>query len=287
MKVLEHYFRDILKIPMEKFENKIYTILGDRLTTARDRAVQDQRAVDQSLHAFDHLSSFRMVSGLMHYELNFISAIADNYWGDKTTNTESLSAFHHTLPNRTEINPKKIDYYAWIRFLEVVLSSLVLKAALVVVGVSELHNLKSVFLRDPHLLKDVAAKVVETYVLPSPGRLEALRIKPIKGHTMSGHAVLLMHDLMTLREMHNAIKRGHPSRILHVLKFCCPCFTPPDRTIMPTKPWSFFTTRSMSGPADMFRLHSMGCLSIHALYRCPGKSIKPTLNSTIFPYRLP
>lgn len=102
MIVLEHYFGKVLDIPKKTFEDTIFTVLGDRLTVARDRAAQDQRALDTSPHAFDHLSSFRMVGGLMHYEMNFISAIAGNAWGSSThKDSVSLSTLQKLLPNCT------------------------------------------------------------------------------------------------------------------------------------------------------------------------------------------
>ncbi|KAF8158586.1 hypothetical protein B0H34DRAFT_674968 [Crassisporium funariophilum] len=57
MVVLGHYFGKVLKIPEATFEHTMFTVLGDQLTTARDRAAQDQRAVDHLEHWFDHLSS--------------------------------------------------------------------------------------------------------------------------------------------------------------------------------------------------------------------------------------
>ncbi|KAF6743281.1 hypothetical protein DFP72DRAFT_977135 [Ephemerocybe angulata] len=72
MVVLEHYWGKVLDIPKKTFDDTAFTVLGDRLTVARDRAAQDQRAVDLSPNSFDHLSSFNMVGGLMHYELNFV-----------------------------------------------------------------------------------------------------------------------------------------------------------------------------------------------------------------------
>jgi len=56
--------------------------------------------------------------------------------------------------------------------------------------------------------------IVDSYLLPSTSRLEMLEKKTFKDSSQSGHAVLLMHDLMTLREMQHAIKHDHPQRIL-------------------------------------------------------------------------
>jgi len=48
MIVLRHYFLEVLALPKPIFQRTMFFILGDRLTTARDRAAQDQRAVDRS-----------------------------------------------------------------------------------------------------------------------------------------------------------------------------------------------------------------------------------------------
>ncbi|TFY60369.1 hypothetical protein EVJ58_g5195 [Rhodofomes roseus] len=42
MAVLKHYFLDVLEIPKATFKNTMFFVLGDRLTTVHDRAVQDQ-----------------------------------------------------------------------------------------------------------------------------------------------------------------------------------------------------------------------------------------------------
>jgi hypothetical protein len=62
------------------------------------------------------------------------------------------------------------------------------------------------------------------FVLPSLDALEADGIKTTMGNTVSGHAVLLMFNLMTLREMRHAIKHRHPTRMLQMLKFWTPMF---------------------------------------------------------------
>jgi hypothetical protein len=60
--------------------------------------------------------------------------------------------------------------------------------------------------------------------MPSLDRLEADGVKTVPGNTPSGHAVLLMHDLMTLREMRHAIKHGHPERMERMLKYWAPMY---------------------------------------------------------------
>jgi len=46
MIVLRHYILNVLALPKNVFERVMFLILGDRLTTARDQAAQNQRAVD-------------------------------------------------------------------------------------------------------------------------------------------------------------------------------------------------------------------------------------------------
>jgi hypothetical protein len=60
--------------------------------------------------------------------------------------------------------------------------------------------------------------------MPSVDRLEADGVKILQGHTESGHAVLLAHDLMTMRDMRDSIKRGHPMRLRRMLKYWTPMF---------------------------------------------------------------
>jgi hypothetical protein len=59
--------------------------------------------------------------------------------------------------------------------------------------------------------------------MPSLDRLEADGVRTVPG-TPSGHAILLMHDLMTLREMCHAIKHGHPERMERMLKYWAPMY---------------------------------------------------------------
>ncbi|EDR06303.1 uncharacterized protein LACBIDRAFT_300405 [Laccaria bicolor S238N-H82] len=228
MLVLEHYFGKVLDIPKETFEHTMFTVLGDRLTTVRDHAAQDQCAVDRSTHRFDHLSSFSMVSGLMHFCLNFIHAVGGNYWGDKNTDAVSLSTLLASLPNRKDINLRKVDYYAWLRFLDVILRGLVIQAALKICDIRTLDNFKlsniNLGVRTYAQFVDLATSVVDSFLLPSAFRLENLGIKTLKGNTQSGHSILLMHDLMTLREMQHAIKHGHPQRISRMIKYWLPMF---------------------------------------------------------------
>lgn len=224
MVVLEHYFGKVLEIPKDVFETEMFTVLGDRLTTVRDRAAQDQRAVDRSLHRFDHLASFSMVSGLMHFSLNFIQAIAGNYWGQEAHQSPiTLSTFRKILPNRADINNRKFDYYGWLRFLDVILRSLVIQATLQV-SKTETYTTLGTQIPTYQQLVRLATSVVDRCLLPSTDRLEADGIKTLKGNTHCGNAVLLMHDLMTLREMQHAVKHGHPDRIKRMIKYWLPMF---------------------------------------------------------------
>lgn len=225
MVVLQHYFGKVLNIPKDTFEHTMFLVLGDRLTTVRDRAAQDQRAVDRSAHRFDHLSSYAMVSGLMHFVLNFIEALSKNAWGSTgSTDPVSLVTLRDILPNRhLTINPKRIDYYGWLRFLDVILRSLVIQAALITTRGKTPDDIPARILT-ANGLQDLATRIVDRYLIPSPVRLEATGVKILPGNTVCGHAMLLMRDLMTLREMQHAIKHGHPGRILWMIKFWMPMF---------------------------------------------------------------
>ncbi|KAJ7795949.1 hypothetical protein B0H14DRAFT_2620413 [Mycena olivaceomarginata] len=45
MLVMGHYYGDVLQVPKLTFQSRYFFLLGDRLTTARERAAQDQRSV--------------------------------------------------------------------------------------------------------------------------------------------------------------------------------------------------------------------------------------------------
>jgi hypothetical protein len=223
MLVIEHYFKKILKIPNEVFEDKNFFLLGDRLTTAQDRAAQDQRAVDRSEHRVDHLASFSLLSGLMHVVLNQVHNIGKNTWGGGVKDAVSLATLLEKLPNTGNINLRKIDFYAWLRFLDVVLRALVLRAAMVLLNDTTLeqfhrHNISA------DGFKSLCTRIVTEFLLPSVDRLESEERKVLPGSTESGNAVLLMHDLMTIREMRHAIKHGHPERMERMLKYWTPIF---------------------------------------------------------------
>lgn len=220
MLVIEHYFCHVLGIPKKVFEERFFFLLGDRLTTARDRAAQDQRAVDRSEYRVDHLSSFEVTSGIMHFVMNQVHNIGKNTWGGANKDPVSLLTLLEKLPNRTNINLRKIDFYAWLRFLDTVLRALVLRAAMMILGVSDLkHEKLSTF-----MFQTLCQRIVAAFLLPSLDSLEAEGIKTLPGSTQSGNAVLLMHDLMTLREMRHAIKYGHPERMERILKYWTPMF---------------------------------------------------------------
>ncbi|KAJ6505903.1 hypothetical protein C8R47DRAFT_967587 [Mycena vitilis] len=222
MLVMGHYFRDVLAMPKEIFEERFGFLLGDRLTTARARAAQDQRSLDRSEDRADHLSSFAMLSGLMHICMNMISNIGKNYWGGADRDGISLMTLLQKLPNRNDINLRKIDFYAWLRFLDVVLRALVLKAAMSILHIKSPEELGQRMTDDGFM--SLCSQITSELLMPSPDRLEADGVKTIPGNTPSGHAVLLMHDLMTLREMRHAIKHGHPERMERMLKYWVPMY---------------------------------------------------------------
>ncbi|KAJ7853028.1 hypothetical protein B0H14DRAFT_2580598 [Mycena olivaceomarginata] len=196
MLVLQHYFHDVLRILKAIFE----------------RIIADQRALDRSEFRSDHLSSIAVTSGLMHECLNFVENMGKNYWGD-SDDSIGLLTMRNTLPNREEINLRKVDFYGWLRFLDAVLCSLIVRAAMVSLNIGSIAQLEKHKINSP-----------DTFLLPSVDRLEADGIKKLRGNTVSGHAVLLTHDLMTLREMRHAIKHGHPSRVRRMLKYWAPMF---------------------------------------------------------------
>ena len=111
MIVLKHYFLKILSLPKPVFDRVMFFMLGDRLTMARDRAAQAQRAVDRSASKVDQLASFCMVSGLMHICMNKIQNIGKNAWGGDSDNPVGLKTLRDALLNRSGINTQNIDFY--------------------------------------------------------------------------------------------------------------------------------------------------------------------------------
>lgn len=179
MVVLEHYFGDVLKIPKSTFETTMFTVLGDRLTTARGRAAQDQHAVDRSKYRFDHLSSIALTSGLMHFCLNFIRAIGGNWWSPKDgyEGILSFATLSHILPNQSDISLRNIDYYGWQRFLDTILHGLIVKSFMTALDLSDPKELTgdTLLMRipTPSHLNDVATQIVDHYLIALPSRLEA------------------------------------------------------------------------------------------------------------------
>ncbi|KAJ7816520.1 hypothetical protein B0H14DRAFT_3148604 [Mycena olivaceomarginata] len=203
MLVIEHYFKNVLRIPAGVFEDRNFFLLGDRLTTARDRAAQDQRAVDLSEHRLDHLSSFVVLSGMMHFVLNQIQNIGKNTWGGTDQDAVSLSTLLEKLPNHSNIN---------------------LRAAMVLLNISSHKQFSQFGKLSPDGFRSLCSRIVTEFILPSIDRLEVGGIKKTPGCTKSGNAVLLMHDLMTVWEIHHAIKHGHPERMQRMLKYWTPMF---------------------------------------------------------------
>ncbi|KAJ7671738.1 hypothetical protein B0H17DRAFT_948196 [Mycena rosella] len=224
MLVIEHYFPGpVLRMPKEIFESRYAFLLGDRLTTARDRAAQDQRAVDRSEHRVDHLSSFEVLSGLMHIVMNQVQSMGENAWGAGTTDPVGLSTLLAKLPNRKNINLRSIHFYPWLRFMDAILRAPVLRAAMVIMNLSSREQLNQRHLSAPEF-RALCTKIVAKFLLPSMDCLEAEEVKKLAGSTESGNAVLLMHDLMTVREMRHAIKHGDPERMERMLKYWTPMF---------------------------------------------------------------
>jgi hypothetical protein len=164
-----------------------------------------------------------MVSGLMHVCMNKIQNIGKNAWGGDSSDPVSLKALRDTLLNCSNINTTKIDFYGWLQFMDAVLRSLVMKAAMVELKITLAKELDLHTLTYDDFLA-LCAKLTGSFVMPSIDRLEAEGIKITEGHTESGHAVLLMHDLMMMREMCHAIKHGHPERVKRILKYWVPMF---------------------------------------------------------------
>ncbi|KAJ7315567.1 hypothetical protein DFH08DRAFT_942843 [Mycena albidolilacea] len=164
-----------------------------------------------------------VLSGLMHFVMNQIQNIGKNAWGGADRDAVSLETCVKKLPNRESINVCKIDFYAWLRFLDVVLRALVLQAAIVILRLPSPEALDTCNLDDKAFCK-LCTHIATQFVMPSLDRLEAEGLKRLSGSTQNANAVLLMHDLMTVLEMRQSIKFGHPERMQRMLKFWTPMF---------------------------------------------------------------
>ncbi|KAL0577988.1 hypothetical protein V5O48_003991, partial [Marasmius crinis-equi] len=222
--VLHDYFLNVLRAPLEVFERVMFFVLGDRLTVVRDRAAQDLRALDQSPWRFHKFQSFKTLNGLMHECMNMIQTMGKNAWGKKSDEL-SLSSILD-LPcfqNRRELSLKKLDYYAWLRFLDVVGRSLVIAGAAAALGLESVDEFGR-YGFSQQSFDELCNAVAYNFVVAAPDALEADGTKPVLGDTVCRNALLLNHDLMTLREMRHAIKHGHPTRIHGMLKYWAPMF---------------------------------------------------------------
>ncbi|KAG8938531.1 hypothetical protein FRC04_008352 [Tulasnella sp. 424] len=229
--VLNEYFFNIVGIPKERFEDRMVAVLGDRLTTARDRSAQEQRALDRSTSRAERLSSIVLLGGLMHTRLALMDVFNRQFWtgGKGNDDPTDLGILHNLLPHLTRVKHRKIDFYAWLRFLEVVLSSLVLAATSAALNlksktVADLMTHLAVTIKTPAQLKELSKRIADMFVSSSISRLEARKIKKLDGETVSGHATLLLQSLMIIRELTHAIKHGHLTRIVRCLKYMYPMF---------------------------------------------------------------
>ncbi|KAF8172316.1 hypothetical protein K438DRAFT_1772684 [Mycena galopus ATCC 62051] len=97
---------------------------------------------------------------------------------------------HKISPEKSleQIHPDAADY------------TLVLRGAMVILDISSSEKLYEQQL--PSMaFKTLCGRIISEFLIPSIDRLEALKVKKIRGNSRSGNAVLLMFHLMTIREM--------------------------------------------------------------------------------------
>ncbi|KAF7302967.1 hypothetical protein MKEN_01259400 [Mycena kentingensis (nom. inval.)] len=226
MIVLTHYFLKVLNIPKPVFQRIMHFVLGDRLTTVRDRKAQGQRAVDRSEYRIDNFSCLRMLNGMMHFSLNWIENSAKNFMrgAGSATDLQTLLNLPGLENYKEQVNVRKIDFYAWLRFLDSVLRALILRAYLCARGVDDPQLIHAKAAPAKHELMQFAADVFDQYLIQSPDALLADDKTTGSGVTNTSQAVLLFFHLMTLREMRHSIRLGHPRRMLTMVKFWTPMF---------------------------------------------------------------
>jgi hypothetical protein len=181
------------------------------------------KSVFDRVSTFDHLACFECSSGLMHVCMNMCQNFGRNFWGGKNRDAVSLLTLQDKHPNRTNINPAKIDFYGWLHFLDTVLRSLIIKGVMTILEIKMLKSLNSHGMMHNEF-KTLCEEVVDVFLMPSIDRLEADGVKSLQGRTESGHAVVLAHDLMTMQDMRDSIKWGHPMRVKRMLKYWTPMF---------------------------------------------------------------
>ena len=155
----------------------------------------------------------------MHQCLNQIHNIVRTFGGSptKTSKPDAISLFtlRDILPNRSYLNARNIDFYAWLRSLDVILQALVITASSVVLqcGSTEDDITRQTAAHTYTDFWSLCTSIVDRFLLPDSGYLEASGVQTVAGETVSSHAVLLAHALMTMREMRHAIKHGHPGGV--------------------------------------------------------------------------
>lgn len=140
--------------------------------------------------------------------MNWMNALGCNHWGvlhskkGKVTcsgdDPVSLHILKDVLGNWPTVNMQKHDFYAWVRFLDAVLQSLVLEAGAQALNCDQsLYNLKDAEALNKLQFNSLCTQVVEIFLMPSPSCLEATGAKSLPGQTVAGHAILLLCNLMS------------------------------------------------------------------------------------------
>ncbi|KIO25434.1 hypothetical protein M407DRAFT_75768 [Tulasnella calospora MUT 4182] len=231
MEVLEEYLFRILNIPHKSFEKRLVAVLGDRLTTARDRSAQAYRSLDRSESRGERFASLVLLPGLMHTRLAFIELLNRQLWHTGKASERDptdLGVLHQLLDHRTRVKHGKIEFYAWLRFLEAIFSGMAISAVGALLpnctSVEDLSNTLGARIKTREDLEKLAMDAVDRYLMPSVDRLEATDVKTVEGDSVVGHAVITFQLLALLQNLTHSIKYGHITRILDSLKFMYPIF---------------------------------------------------------------
>lgn len=165
----------------------------------------------------------------MHSRLALIELINRFLWHEAEDGHDptDLRHLHQLLPHRAQVVHRKIDFYAWIRFLDVVFAAMVNAAGAAVSGCTTLAELSSyidIHIRSWTHLEELAANLVDSFLVTSVNRAETERVKTVKGDSVVGHAMITFQLINLLSELTSSVKLGHPTRLLGCLKLTYPIF---------------------------------------------------------------
>ncbi|KAJ7689929.1 hypothetical protein B0H17DRAFT_1134644 [Mycena rosella] len=187
-------------IPAHQALGEILPNYIDQAQFSRNSTIQVAHILAESVKAWSHHSS--EIPKLT--DPHALPACKTGEYFLPTYDQEQSSTRHHLKNGTGGYLGIASQQLVLLRFLDVVFRALVLKAAMTVLDLKFPDNLGQKITEEGFM--SIATQITTPLLMPSLDRLEADCVKTVPGNAPSGHAVLLMHKLMTLREMRHAIK---------------------------------------------------------------------------------